>query len=113
MKKVWFEDVLFPKCFDSKKQFNDWQQAMLQAKTTLYNCWVCTDCTPQYQKKMIDAKRCENPHVKFKKEYENKSTGTFRDDEWFVVGYVEEADYLKEVERKKAESKVFWAKYFK
>lgn len=112
MKKVWFEDHSLPKCFDSREQFKDWHQAMMQAKTGLYNCWVCTDCLPGFQKKMIKQGRCENPHVKFKKEYES-AYGTPREDEWFIVGYVEDADFQKEVERRERESKVIWAKYLR
>lgn len=107
MKKVWFKNPLFPKCFDSREQFKGWHHALLQSKAALYNCWVCADCTPTFQKEMIAQKRCENPHVKFKKEYEDKTTGPAREDEWFIVGYVDEEDYKKEVERRRV-SKIFW-----
>lgn len=109
-KRVWFEDHSFPKCFESRKQFKDWRQAMEQAKVPLYTCWVCTDCLPTYQKKMIKAGRCENPHVKFKKEYENRPFGQSEED-YFIVGYVDDETYKKELERKKHEARIFWAKY--
>lgn len=110
-RKVWFEDLMWPKCFESREQFKNWHQAMMQSKIGVYSTWVCTDCTPSYQKKMMEAGRCENPHVQFKKEYENKSYGPARDDEWIIVGFVKEETYRQELERRKLEQAKFWEKF--
>lgn len=101
MKRTWFQDVMFPMCFDSREQLNSWHEAMIQSKNTAYNVWVCTDCTPTYQKKMIKENRCENPHVKFRKEHEQKANGEVKDREWSIVGFVSDEDYKKELERRK------------
>lgn len=110
MRKVWFQDVMWPKCFDSREQMQIWHQAMMQSKIGVQSTWVCTDCTPVYQLKMKQEGRCENPHVLFKKEYENKHAGPARDDEWVTVGHVPEAVYREELEKRKKEQAEFWEK---
>lgn len=55
-----------PKCFDSQEQYDDWRRL---AKLSLVGMasGACVDCTPEFQQRMIRQKRCENPHVEFRK----------------------------------------------
>lgn len=39
--------------------------------------WFCTDCTPEYQAKMIEEKRCRHPEIKFG-----------RGEDGFIEGYL-------------------------
>lgn len=71
--KVTFEDKM-PKCFDGIEQYRAWKQMARLAHPPI---WVCTDCTPEYQDKMKEQCRCENPQVQFQS-----------DDEGFVQGVV-------------------------
>lgn len=51
-----------PLCFQSKKQYRDWVDLSLLGKP---QWWICTDCTPEYQRKMISEQRCVQPSAKF------------------------------------------------
>lgn len=108
MQKVWFDDLMWPECFDSPEQLQSWHQAMMQSKNTSYSVWVCIDCTPNFQKKMIEQGRCENPHIKFKQEYEHKTAGEIKDSEWSIIGFVPDDVYKQVKERKIREGAVFW-----
>lgn len=112
MKKVWFDDMSWPKCFDSREQLEAWNEAMIQSKNTSYSIWVCIDCTPTYQAKMIKEGRCENPHVKFKKENEQKANGEIKDREWSIVGFVTDEAYKAERERRRKSEAAFFDRLF-
>lgn len=43
----------------------------------LPSCWFCTDCTPDYQAKMIKEERCLHPEIQFR-----------TDKDKFMEGYV-------------------------
>ncbi|NBW12325.1 MAG: hypothetical protein EBR82_30270 [Caulobacteraceae bacterium] len=55
-----------PKCWpiEEIKNFNLWKDA---ARISMVNqkSSVCEDCTPEYQARMIDEGKCENPEVVF------------------------------------------------
>lgn len=57
-------DAPKPLCFTSQQQFKMWMQS---ARITggIYENGICTDCTAEYQAKMIAAKRCTHPDVYF------------------------------------------------
>lgn len=55
----------YPECFDTKEQYDTWRLMSRMSKSSP-PAWVCTDCTPDYQIKMIAERRCENPHVSFR-----------------------------------------------
>ena len=53
-----------PKCADSEEQVVNW---LLTADRVCSapSCGWCTDCLPEFQARMIDQGRCENPNVVF------------------------------------------------
>jgi hypothetical protein len=53
-----------PLCFSSRQQFIMW---MKSARITggIFDNGICTDCTHEYQAKMIAEKRCIHPNVYF------------------------------------------------
>jgi hypothetical protein len=53
----------YPKCFDSQEQYILWRQAARQSSPGQSH--ICTDCTPEYQKKMVSDKRCAKPLAYF------------------------------------------------
>jgi hypothetical protein len=53
----------YPKCFDSQEQFKLWVEACRQVSAG--NSFICTDCLPEYQAKMIVEKRCSKPLTYF------------------------------------------------
>jgi hypothetical protein len=53
----------FPLCFSSREQYQAWK--LLAINTVGVLSGICTDCTPKYQKEMIEADRCTHPDVKF------------------------------------------------
>ena len=59
----------FPRCFDSREQFNEWLKCARMA-APLHGLSVCSDCTPRYQYHMVRLHRCENPHVQFDENHE-------------------------------------------
>ena len=58
-----YKHVLMPACFDSSSQWEEWKQHARQ--TNLNPACYCNDCTPQYQKSMVNAKRCDHPETFF------------------------------------------------
>jgi hypothetical protein len=53
----------YPKCFDSLAQFKLWKEAAKHASTG--QSYICADCLPEYQNKMILQKRCAKPLAHF------------------------------------------------
>lgn len=51
-----------PLCFQSTKQFKAWKNLTKLSKP---QWWICTDCTPEYQKQMTSENRCVQPSAKF------------------------------------------------
>jgi hypothetical protein len=53
-----------PPCFSTRLQFKMWMQS---ARITggIYENGICTDCTAEYQAKMIEQKRCMHPDTYF------------------------------------------------
>lgn len=72
MKKVSFVGDV-PMCANSASEYRIWKEAARQSSGI--PAGFCTDCTPEYQKKMIAEKRCENPQVVF-----------VRDDDGWISG---------------------------
>ncbi len=48
-----------PSCFDTERQFDEWVAAARDSGHYVPN--HCADCTPDYQRRMIAAGRCEHP----------------------------------------------------
>lgn len=66
-RRVILPDIPVPACFDSPAQFQYWQECSV---ATNANAWLkgqdfCTDCTPEYQRKMLKAGRCAWPETFF------------------------------------------------
>jgi hypothetical protein len=57
-----------PACFDSPEQYHAWKEMARMAPVKL---GPCADCTPDYQRQMIQQKRCENVHVQFVRDSED------------------------------------------
>lgn len=53
-----------PSCFESADQYRQWV-SLAKTSGLPVTHWYCTDCTPGYQAKMIDAERCGFPGVTF------------------------------------------------
>ena len=53
----------FPPCFNSSLEYKAWVQA---ARFSRPLNGICTDCTKEYQERMITERRCEHPEVEFK-----------------------------------------------
>lgn len=54
----------FPRCFDSKEQYVAWV-ACARASHPKPGHSYCEDCTPKYQKQMIEERRCKFPGTTF------------------------------------------------
>lgn len=79
----------FPKCFDSYDHYAKWRAEAVKERDAAWEAWcsengvdpdsvlvksrrvypiafqlatICEDCTPEYQKRMTCAGRCERPH---------------------------------------------------
>jgi hypothetical protein len=63
-----------PKCFNSHKEFQEWRKMCVMTK--LNPEMFCRDCTRQYQKEMIKAKRCAFPETRFVVDSEGAVFGT-------------------------------------
>ncbi len=50
-----------PRCFDNKKQYQEWLMHEKVVHTLAFRKNICEDCTNSYQKRMINEKRCANP----------------------------------------------------
>jgi hypothetical protein len=55
-----------PKCFDTHDQYRQWVYLARQSGNVPSQLKACIDCNPNFQAKMISARRCENPFVQFK-----------------------------------------------
>jgi hypothetical protein len=53
----------------TKDQWKEWYE-LARRSPPLYG--FCTDCTPQYQKKMIADNRCKFPGIKFRVVYDEQ-----------------------------------------
>jgi hypothetical protein len=55
-----------PLCFDGPRQYHAWERL---AQETRAHCdapvTYCTDCTPEYQQRMLAAGRCKHPETEF------------------------------------------------
>lgn len=72
-RKVTFASKV-PQCFSSLEQYKAWKEC---ARMSYAPNHVCTDCTPEYQERMKDEGRCENPQVQFEE-----------DEDGFIFGVV-------------------------
>jgi hypothetical protein len=70
----------FPKCFSDDKQFTGWVTYARQAPPAPAHSF-CEDCTPEYQGKMIQAKRCMYPGTLFHKSGSDLK-GTTSEGDW-------------------------------
>ena len=52
----------YPLCFESQSQFNRWNH---YARITQPRYHICTDCSKEYQQKMILESRCVKPEAVF------------------------------------------------
>lgn len=60
--------MTFPPCFDSLQDYQAWEKALEDCN--IYEVGhvkpnYCSDCLPEYQKKMIEQNRCGYPTVRF------------------------------------------------
>ena len=46
-------------------QYNDWKNAARLCRPA-FPGWFCTDCTPQYQKRMKEENKCARPEIRFR-----------------------------------------------
>jgi hypothetical protein len=70
----------YPQCFDNNKEYEVWK-LMMRISNSSPTAWVCSDCLPEYQHKMIGEGRCENSHVSFRIDGKGADRG--------IEGYVE------------------------
>lgn len=65
-----------PLCFTSPEQFAAWQRLIAECdpEEALRGDY-CTDCTPEYQQRMIDEGRCAHPETTFVKDADGFITG--------------------------------------
>jgi hypothetical protein len=70
-----------PKCFESAEQYRAWKEC---ARLSPVQLGVCADCTPEYQAKMINAKRCENPQVQFDEDDDGAVEGVIYKTLWYA-----------------------------
>lgn len=55
-----------PRCWSIVADWVEWKRlAQLSLERRLRKPTYCIDCTPEFQKKMIEAGRCEHHRVKF------------------------------------------------
>ena len=53
----------FPRCFDSYRKYKLWADAA--RRSTPGKSSYCTDCTVEYQQRMVASQRCSHPRVIF------------------------------------------------
>ena len=53
----------FPKCFESHRQFRKWADAARRVSPGPSS--YCTDCTEDYQQRMVAQARCDHPGTRF------------------------------------------------
>ena len=50
------QGVDYPKCYESRKQWDEWKQS---ARACLESCNICHDCTDAYRHEMQLQERCD------------------------------------------------------
>lgn len=75
-------DYRTPTCFEDTLQWRTYQKFWKLSKGTGFINY-CLDCTPEYQKKMVEQNRCAYP----------KTTFIIKDNE--LLGMRSKADYIK------------------
>ena len=55
-----------PKCFESRKQYEEWLDHEAIANTVAFRRNICEDCTRCYQAQMVKEFRCANIVLKLK-----------------------------------------------
>lgn len=50
----------FPKCFDSREQYEEWLEQETIAHTMPFRRNICEDCTLEYKSAMVLSSRCVN-----------------------------------------------------
>lgn len=53
-----------PRCFDTRKQYDDWLEEERIAATVPFRRNICEDCVRSFKQLMCDEKRCVNRHQK-------------------------------------------------
>lgn len=56
----------YPKCFESKEQFEAWVVMAERSKLENPRLSFCSDCSVNYQKKMMEQGKCEHPETEFR-----------------------------------------------
>lgn len=56
----------YPACFSSLEQYTEWKELARISCENLHHAGPCTDCTKEFQERMIDEDRCENQQVVFR-----------------------------------------------
>lgn len=56
----------YPLCFRSAKQYEEWKLLAIRSGFK-GSAGYCTDCTPAYQDKMIEQRRCKRPSLDVEK----------------------------------------------
>jgi hypothetical protein len=60
-------DVEVPPCFNSKLEYVFWLEGEKEVPTQPVRKFICRDCSPSYQKRMIKEGRCFNSEVDLRK----------------------------------------------
>lgn len=53
----------FPRCFDTRRQYELWVEAARRSHPG--GSSYCTDCSAEYQRRMIACQRCAHPSTTF------------------------------------------------
>ena len=53
----------YPRCFESMKQYKEWQSHEDIAHTTQFRKNICEDCTAVFKTQMVLQKKCVNMHI--------------------------------------------------
>jgi hypothetical protein len=53
-----------PRCFDTRKQYNDWLEQEKSAATEPFRRNICEDCVRSFKMLMCSQNRCVNRHQK-------------------------------------------------
>ncbi len=65
--------MALPKCFASRDQYEAWRNAARLTKVGRDG--ICSDCTAEYQARMIAQRRCESPHTTFRRDDDEMEAG--------------------------------------
>lgn len=55
----------FPACFESRRQFEAYQEMAAESGRTDIENGYCWDCLPSHKARMEEAERCRHPEVVF------------------------------------------------